>query len=214
MLNKKCCFLAIGCLSVLASSTQASLVERDLTDHANSSLNGSGHLTFDSASGLEWLDWTLTTDRSFADVSSQFGPSGDFAGFRYATDAEVEFLISSVGADPERYPRTVELTTEHYDQLTSLLGETRHLHSTVGLTGADEGLPSGIWIRQLSDPPATIEKTVLFFDTTDFSTTVGHALVRSAAIVAVPEVGQVTCFGAVAFLLACFGRRRIVNAIA
>ena len=45
--------------------------------------NGTG--TTDSTSGLDWLDLTASTGRSYADVSGEFGTGGDFEGYRYAT---------------------------------------------------------------------------------------------------------------------------------
>jgi len=55
-----------------------------------------GDTTLDPNSGLEWLDVSLTTNRSFADISLEFGPGGDFEGFRHATTQElVEFFTNA-----------------------------------------------------------------------------------------------------------------------
>src|SRR4051794_27118202 len=56
-----------------------------------------GSITYDPNTGLRWLDVTQSTNRSFNDVSSQFGRGGDFYGYRYATAAEVGTLFMNAG---------------------------------------------------------------------------------------------------------------------
>jgi uncharacterized repeat protein (TIGR01451 family) len=58
---------------------------------------GDNLITRDATSGLDWLDLTQTANRSYNDVSSQLGAGGQFAGFRYATQAEVTALFSQFG---------------------------------------------------------------------------------------------------------------------
>jgi uncharacterized repeat protein (TIGR01451 family) len=58
---------------------------------------GDNLITRDTTSGLDWLDLTQTANRSYNDVSSQLGTGGQFAGFRYATQAEVTALFSQFG---------------------------------------------------------------------------------------------------------------------
>jgi hypothetical protein len=58
---------------------------------------GDGSNSFDSTSGLLWLDVTFTYNRSYIDVSSQLGPSGEFAGYRFATPEEVSNLFTDAG---------------------------------------------------------------------------------------------------------------------
>ncbi len=52
---------------------------------------GAGSITIDTDTGLEWLDWTESTNRSYNDVSGQFGAGGDFEGWRHATRAVTHF---------------------------------------------------------------------------------------------------------------------------
>lgn len=58
---------------------------------------GPGSITIDLSTGYQWLDVTLSINRSVADVSAQFGPGGDFEGFRFATKAEVTAFFQSAG---------------------------------------------------------------------------------------------------------------------
>lgn len=82
-------FFTIGML-ILANSAQAALISMD-------SGFGPDTITLDTDANLELLDITLSTNRSFNEVSSQFGPGGDFEGFRHATPSEVEGFFSAAG---------------------------------------------------------------------------------------------------------------------
>lgn len=83
-----CRALAIG-IFVLSYSPFAVV-----TVHAQS-LVDQGDTTLDPDSGLVWLDVNLTTNRSFADIALEFGPGGDFEGFRHATSQEVIGLFTN-----------------------------------------------------------------------------------------------------------------------
>jgi hypothetical protein len=58
---------------------------------------GAGALTVNDAAGLGFLDLTFSTSRSYNDVSTEFGPGGDFEGFRYASVGEVINLFQEWG---------------------------------------------------------------------------------------------------------------------
>jgi hypothetical protein len=58
---------------------------------------GTGAITYDTETGLEWLDVYLSTDLSCLDVSTQFGQGGEFEGFRYATHQEVLDFLDAAG---------------------------------------------------------------------------------------------------------------------
>jgi hypothetical protein len=60
-------------------------------------LINAGPITYDPNTTLWWLDLSLSTNRSYNDVSSQFGVGGDFDGFRYATGQEVSILFTDAG---------------------------------------------------------------------------------------------------------------------
>jgi hypothetical protein len=84
-------YLFVALSYPISVSTYAALTEGDwLTP-------GDGLLTIDESTGLKWLDLTATINRSFNDVSTQFGPGGDFEEFRYATNDEVINFFSSAG---------------------------------------------------------------------------------------------------------------------
>jgi hypothetical protein len=58
---------------------------------------GDGLITQDTASGLSWLDMTVTADKSYNTVSSQLGVGGSYEGWRYANDDEVAALYTAAG---------------------------------------------------------------------------------------------------------------------
>jgi hypothetical protein len=81
--------LAFITLTLAASPATAVLISQsDIAFGADS-------VTLDTGTGLKWLDVTISVNRSFNDVSGQFGTGGDFQGWRYATGAEVLNLIVS-----------------------------------------------------------------------------------------------------------------------
>ena len=53
-----------------------------------------GPITHDPKTTLWWLDLSLSTNRSYNDVSSQFGVGGEIYGFRYATGQDVSTLFT------------------------------------------------------------------------------------------------------------------------
>jgi len=59
---------------------------------------GVDSITRDTVTGLDWLDVTASLGRSFHDVNNEFGPGGDFEGWRYAIESElVTLFLTSVG---------------------------------------------------------------------------------------------------------------------
>ena len=59
---------------------------------------GVGSITKDTDTGLEWLDVTKSTNRSYNYVSGQFDVGGEFEGWRHATSTEVMNFFDSGGA--------------------------------------------------------------------------------------------------------------------
>ncbi len=71
-------------------STALAIILFALSINANAALINNGTYTTDSATGLDWLDLSLTNSMSYDQVSSQFGVGGLFEGYRYATVAELD----------------------------------------------------------------------------------------------------------------------------
>ena len=69
------------------------------------------NLTYDSETGLEWLDITLSTDRSYREISQEFGVGGDYDGFRFATGADLTTLFGNAGLilEDQRLPAVQQI---------------------------------------------------------------------------------------------------------
>jgi hypothetical protein len=173
---------------------------------------GANTLTLDTSTGLEWLDVTLTQNRSFNDVSAQLGAGGQFAGFHYGSRSEVHtfFLDAGFSAEPLAFsPDASNIAAAQ--NLISLLGETFNEHisfgviaefsvfGTSGITGDHNffgGAPNETDIAQvvIQEPCgapacATARATNIGNGSLDYTDpTVGSMLVRSAEV---PEPASV-----------------------
>jgi hypothetical protein len=201
--------LAVLTAATFATSANAALISVDDATH------GVGALTRDTATGLDWLDLSLTYNRSYSSVTSQLGSGGQFAGFRGATAAEVQSLMVNAGL-----PVSTQTTTISFDPvvitaanaLTALIGDTlsgtygSYYHGGRGSVFDDSAYDS---IRMVGY--YTMGGAALFNDYFDFGD-YGNAgngvwLVR-AAPEAVPEPAMLGMFGLGLIGLAVRRRRR------
>ncbi len=65
--------LAVGLLAAGTQPATAALIAQDDAKF------GPGAITLDTTTGMEWLDLTASTGRSYNEVASQLGVGGDFA---------------------------------------------------------------------------------------------------------------------------------------
>jgi hypothetical protein len=106
---------------------------------------GVGSITYDTGTGLEWLDLTFSLNMTRSKVTDEFGPEGYFAGFRFASkDEVVDLMISAVPSWPHTPSYTpFELTNDpkavaEADALVGMIGPThtvRGYNAISGLTG-------------------------------------------------------------------------------
>jgi hypothetical protein len=82
-----------ACLSFVSFNAGAVIVNADWK------ASGDNLISNDLASGLKWLDLTETYGLTYEYVSAQLGSGGQFEGFRYATNTEVQSLWSNFGID-------------------------------------------------------------------------------------------------------------------
>ena len=95
-LKRAAATLTAGMISAsIAANANAALIG------INDPLYGAGqdgqNITLDTDTGLEWLDVTLTTNRSYNDIAGQFGSGGDFTGWRHATAGELIEFFGNAG---------------------------------------------------------------------------------------------------------------------
>ena len=95
MIPKTTFYMVTVVLVVFARAATAELIGiEDLSIVGNGDLPQDGfHVTRDTDTGLDWLDVTLSVNRSFNDVSDEFGAGSDYEGFRFATGPEVITLF-------------------------------------------------------------------------------------------------------------------------
>lgn len=124
--------LLIAAALAIGGQVKAAILE---ADHPTF---GVGSLTRDTSSGLDWLDLTLSTNRSYADVASQFGAGGDFEGFRHATLGEVLGLWDAAGITADTGPSAALFAP--VDALQGLVGVTwPDLLRSYGISGTEGG---------------------------------------------------------------------------
>lgn len=90
---------ALLAMSLLAASAPATAQLVDLNDPLLPPALDGFNITRDPNTGFDWLDLTATSNRTFGDLigldgTNEFGPGGDFEGFRHATRLEVTGWIN------------------------------------------------------------------------------------------------------------------------
>ncbi len=174
---------------------------------------GPGSITRDAGQDLDFLDVTLSQNRSYNDIAGQFGPGGDFEDWRHATQDEVIGLINNWGFSPSVTPFdpgvssalvTADGMSNQVTGLIDLLGVTLPSNSgflTDGITSSllTNGEVRRIIIIDRNETPDEIRGVSRDVDA-PFSP-VGHYLVRD-----VPAPGALALFGTAA--LAGVRRRR------
>lgn len=122
----------LGSLFLPCAAGNAAFIELDWKS------TGDNLITFDTNTGLEWLDVTQSVNNSFNYINTQFGAGGDFEGFHYATTDEVSEFMRNAG-----WPLSfgLQFSTLAYEPLLliqSLVGVTQDLgfmQITSGATG-------------------------------------------------------------------------------
>ena len=175
--------LSVLALSVLFSSaTSAQVFEVD------SAVFGQGALTRDTAQGLDFLDLRQTFQRSFQDVSS--GLDSEFAGFRYATAAEIFNLVDNYNssATPSGTPRLTALLVVSFTQVG--LDFSPGFSADIGPGGGIQlvSITEGFITTDVSAPPTV--RLGVEFAINEVSNTAGSFLVTSSS--PVPEPSSVS----------------------
>ena len=114
--------LAVGVMMLgMVGVANASLISQDLA------APGDNHLTYDSGTGLTWLDVTNTYRVSPNDVLAGFGGYTTNLGFRYATEGEFLQLLTDANITPGHS------TTWNIPNINN----TRSLINLLGITYSD-----------------------------------------------------------------------------
>lgn len=116
---------------VLSTSVNAALLSLDYVQGS-----GDNWITYDTETGLDWLDVTLTVNQSFDEVRTGTWYQ---RGFRHATMEELQALFQHAGTPDDGFDTSVTYPTETLE-LAQLLGPTLIGDSRVtvsGFTGTD-----------------------------------------------------------------------------
>lgn len=177
-------------LCLFSSHSYASLISQ------NDPVYGYDSITFDTDTGLQWLDITKSVDRSYSDVSSQFAAGGDFSGFRYSTNAELQQLIGHYG---------IVLPDTNFalgSSFVLLVGQTDTIHEYPSALGLTVNSQMGFFHVLEVTINNNSNKTYVLSDSGVFgydyhTPTVGNWLVRSTTTVPEPMTMLLLCLGLV-----------------
>ena len=92
---------------------------------ASAAFINNGIYTTDTLTGLDWLDLTETTNRSYSDISSNLVVGQEFEGWRYASVSETQNLYINFGFPVTSVVRQAySEDIARVNNLRSLLGDT------------------------------------------------------------------------------------------
>lgn len=145
-------------------------------------------LLHDTDTNLYWLAWTEGRDLSRDQMPAQLVAGGRYAGFQYATMAQLEGLMATAGV-PDPHGRTAA-NIPSVRTLISLLGANNFFGDLLGAgnsTVAHIGSPgnSAVFTIETRDNPMTAKAGELGGVVTNVVVPMGHALVTTNA----PTVG-------------------------
>lgn len=173
-------------MMTLAAALAASTATAQITSE-DDAIFGVDSITRDAAQQLDFLDLTLSTNRSFNDVSTQFGAGGDFEGWRHATLAELSGLINATGFSPSFTPDTGFASspagTDYLSELVTSVGTTftnSSLRSAAGIVSdlVEPGRNYSIDLVDLTDNSTSGDRVNRGSLLSANSSNVGHWLVR------------------------------------
>ncbi len=195
--------LSFLCL-VFSAPANAALVSQD---HANW---GAGSITLDTDTGLQWLDVDRSVNYSYNSMQAALGDGGSYAGFRYASQSEVEALFINGGV-----PDVNSGSAANVDpalELLALLGATydfRGNEELFGITGTASagGMASGTIDHFLSSGIDSYSVTTLgaVYGLNYSADSIGNWLVVDTAAIPVPPAFLL--FSSALGVLACLRRR-------
>jgi len=219
----KSTFLALVLLSPMAAN--ADLISSDLDTI------GDGFLTSDTASGLEWLDVSLTNNsRSYDAMVAGIG-GRDFYGeaFRHATASEIHGLLAEAGVPDVN----IGWQSDNYAGATVLRGlgvlfqvppynllyndvedptgnpsTTRYVHNNYSTTylGGSAWVGVGIYCNPSTSNGTCTPTNSLTLQTSFGSSSYAHLLVRSTSV---PEPGTLALFGIGLFGMGLVRRKKV-----
>lgn len=188
---------------------------------------GDDLITQDTSSGLEWLDLTVTAQRSYNDISSEFDASGELEGWRYATEVEISSFFDAFGGDSNFYNGWSIENNGLFDAVSQLWGNVQCVTDPYSCNQPGQGISKFIYegnfdttgkanLGFISDTCTLCAISTDFYDGVDtlnryvegywWDPVAGHALVRDISEVPLPAAAWL--FGSGFFGLIGVARRR------
>ncbi len=172
--------------------------------------SGDNLITQDTVSGLEWLDITTTTSRSYNDISSNLGSGQEFDGWRYATKVELSGFWDAFGGDNNHYDGWSTENNGLFETIAPFWGDA---YCQISGCNLGDGFLFAITAESRSEN--TQYRSKVYDDITDpnkathdyfnlnngyslvdeTSSVIGHALVRPIEITAIPVPAAAWLFG-------------------
>ena len=161
-ISQKIGFFGIAAMAValLLNTAQATLV-------SGSSGFGANTITLDTATGLEWLDPSITTNQSIDDILAKLAPGQQFSGFSYATDSALGRLFVDAGLPTTSNPQSANAgDVTATSNLIALLGQTYSL--TLGNGDVARGTNGFLVESGLIGPPTVFQSGNMYVRTPCF----------------------------------------------
>ena len=206
-----------ACLAAVSFNASAAIISVDWNKA------GDNLITQDTVTGLEWLDLTATTSRSYNDISAKFGAGQEFDGWRYATRSEISGFFDAFGGDSTYYMSGWSVQNNGlFDEVSALWGDT---YCALVINACADGEGSSFYVTSskgsggthyygsIQDPATDIRSIendwvriaqTSFTDTTAIDT-FGAALVRETVV---PVPAAVWLFGSGLLGLIGIARRK------
>lgn len=167
---------------------------------ANATLIEKSNFVSDTATGLDWLDFSETNGLAGSSVEAEMGAGGRYEGWRYANIGDVTNLFNDAGGNGtyDRY-KVYGMNTAIAPTLLDLLGATRmadHFYRTASVHFKGN-YASDLWgfriNENLSNSYYNSVYVGIIFATGGAEEGKAHALVRES-VAEVPEPGSIALF--------------------
>jgi hypothetical protein len=117
MLHRTLTYVICVILATLSFNVSAAIVSTDWK------VAGDNLITRDTDNKLEWLDLTVTLNRSWNDVRSELGSGGEFAGWQMAGTSQLTQFFNAFGGSGS-YDGTPYTNTGVFDLIAPYWGDT------------------------------------------------------------------------------------------
>lgn len=175
--------------------------------------------TTDTISGLDWLDLSKTSNRSYSDISAKFGTGNEFAGWRYATLLEIEEFWTAFGGNNTYYNGSSTHNNGLFEIIAPLWGDLYCIDTGCDIGTGFSRIISGDAYDSFNQSTATMgyhSSVTDYFDSNgtprtilDTNPWVGSALVRST-VIPVPAAVWLFASGILGLLGVCYRKPNIL----